>query len=112
MAKPPQLPIELVIDTLNTLEIRATYGAVAHVIGDVEPRSVGAVLQQVGGRGQRNSWVVNGDNGLPTGYSGDQLHPRLTQSAHVIDSEDELRARIAEYVVGESTQPATGWPTA
>ena len=102
MAKLPQIPIELVIDTLNTVQRRATYGAVASVIGGVEPRCVGAVLQQVGGRGPRNSWVVNGDNWLPTGYSGDQLHPRLTQSEHVIDSEDELRAWIGEYVVGKA----------
>ena len=100
-AKLPQIPIELVIDTLNAVERRATYGAVASVVGQVDPRCVGAVLQQVGGRCPRNSWVVRDDTGLPSGYSKDQLHPRLEASALTIDSGDQLRAVISEYVVGK-----------
>lgn len=109
MSKLPQIPIALVIDTLNAMETRATYGAVAAVIGGVQPLCVGAVLQQVGGRCHRNSWVVKSDypdKWLPTGYAPDQRHPQLERYEHVIESEDELRARISEFVVGGATADA------
>ena len=82
-----------VVDTLNALEVRATYTAVGDVIGH-PARGVGDLLGRIGGRCQRHSWVVTRRNKRPTGYSANQLHPRLFRTKYVIDSAADLLERL------------------
>ena len=79
--------LDQILDALNTHRQRATYGAVAAVIG-AAPRT----LMSGRDRDQRHSWVVSRKTGQPSGYEGDQIHPDLLAVAHVIESRDELQA--------------------
>ena len=77
--------LDQILDALNAQRQRATYGAVAAVIG-AAPRT----LMSGRDRDQRHSWVVSRKTGQPTGYEGDQIHPELLAVPHVIESRDEL----------------------
>ena len=79
--------LDQILDALNAQRQRATYGAVAAVIG-AAPRT----LMSGRDRDQRHSWVVSRKTGQPSGYESDQLHPDLLAVAHVIESRDELQA--------------------
>ncbi len=74
-----------VVDQLNALKVRATYGAVAELIG-VHPRQIG---QMLGDRCSRNSWIVSAQTGMPTGYTDAQIHPDVPGS-HVVRTAGEL----------------------
>ena len=63
--------MDQILDALDTAHQRATYGAVAAVVG-VSPRALMAGRE----RNQRHSWVVNLRTGLPTDYAADLVHPR------------------------------------
>ena len=76
---------------LNEARTRATYGAVAAVVG-VPSRSIGGLL---GARRQEASWVVNGETGLPTDYEQVDMHPDLFATSSVIRTGHELTLRIA-----------------
>lgn len=78
--------LDEIINLLDHHGQRATYGAVAQLLGE-SPRS----LLKGREREPRASWIVNRQTGLPTGYQNDQLDPRLTDSAPVLESADELR---------------------
>lgn len=84
--------LDQILDALDVARQRATYGAVAGVLG-LTPRT----LMKGRERDQRHSWVVGHKTGTPTGYESDQLHPELHTTDHVIESHDEmatwLRAR-------------------
>jgi hypothetical protein len=80
-----------VLRFLNEARVRATYGAVATVLG-VPPRALGALL---GDRRPEASWVVNGETGLPTGYEQTEWHPDLLASSAIIRASNELTLRIA-----------------
>ena len=60
-----------IVEFLNAEHVRATYGAVAALIG-VGPRSVGTLL---GPRRPEMSWIVNQSTGLPTDYNSAEVHP-------------------------------------
>lgn len=77
--------LDQILDALNAHHQRATYGAVAAVIG-AAPRT----LMSGRDRDQRHSWVVSRKSGQPTGYEGEQIHPELLAVSHVIESRDEL----------------------
>jgi alkylated DNA nucleotide flippase Atl1 len=79
-----------VVDFLNRVKIRATYGAVGHSVG-VLARSVGGML---GERSPRASWVVRKDTGEPTGYSSNQKHPDLYRTSEIITEGSELTRRM------------------
>jgi hypothetical protein len=81
------MSLEDIVDLLDHHGRRATYGAVASVVGS-SPRS----LLKGRDRGRRFSWIVNRDTGLPTGYADDQIDPRLKESGPVIASDAELRS--------------------
>ncbi len=81
--------VQQILDCLNRAKTRATYGAVADLIGGL-PRSVG---QRLGARRPEASWVVSGASGLPSGYAPEELHPDLTDSPLII-SGGELRALL------------------
>lgn len=76
---------------LNGAKVRATYGAVAAVLGVPAP-SLGALL---GARRPEASWVVNADTMLPTGYDQSDWHPDLLADATVIRTGNELTLRLA-----------------
>jgi hypothetical protein len=79
-----------IITFLNHNRVRATYGAVAEVLG-VVPRSIGARL---GPRHMEASWIVSAATGLPTGYSPTEIHPDLRSTTPLIRTGDDLRERM------------------
>lgn len=81
-----------IVRLLNEQKIRATYGAVGAISGDVA-RNVG---RRLGRRSMECSWVVNKKTGLPSGYLPGDLHPDLQRTLEVIDSPDELLRRLRE----------------
>ncbi len=94
------MTLDHVLATLEQTRQRATYGAVARLLGK-PPRA----LMRGRERGPRHSWVVSRSNGLPTGYDESLLHPELALNAHVIDSREELESWIASSAsssVGEA----------
>lgn len=82
-----QSELARLVEALERHSQRATYGAVAGVVGLVA-RSV--MQGQV--KGPRNSWVVSSETHLPTGYTKEQRHPLLEAKAGVICSNEELAA--------------------
>jgi hypothetical protein len=80
------MSLDQIVDLLDEHGQRATYGAVATVLGQT-PRS----LLRGKDRGRRYSWIVNRGTGLPTGYPDDQIDPRVPASGPVIASDAELR---------------------
>ena len=81
------LSLDQIVELLDQYGQRATYGAVARLVGH-SPRS----LLKGRDRGPRFSWIVNRETGLPTGYQEDQIDPRIRDSGPVIASDEELRA--------------------
>ena len=82
--------LDEVLAFLNDEQIRATYGAVAEVVG-VVPRALGTHL---GPRRPDASWIVNADNGLPTDYDQTEWHPALLSRGEIIKSGRELILRL------------------
>ena len=78
---------------LNETKIRATYGAVAAIIG--------GIAQSVGGRlGARRpiaSWVVSAKDGMPRGYTVEMMHPDLMKTSAIIRTGAELKRRMAAW---------------
>jgi len=81
------LSLDQIVELLDQHGQRATYGAVARLVGH-SPRS----LLKGRDRGRRFSWIVNRATGLPTGYQEDQIDPRIRDSGPVIASDEALRA--------------------
>ena len=81
-----------ILDCLNDSETRATYGAVAAVVGGI-PQAIG---QRLGPRRIEASWIVNASSGMPTGYATDQIHPALSGST-IIRSGGALRERLRQW---------------
>ena len=80
-----------VIDALDRGRQRATYGAVAALLG-TSPRTLMKGRQ----RDARHSWVVSHKNGAPTGYTPEITHPELLTNSRIIGTRDELE----EYLSG------------
>ncbi len=78
--------LELILDNLDQHEQRATYGAVAGVVG-VLARSVMSGKP----KNPRNSWVVSVRTKLPTGYSNAERHTKLAEHAQVLETPNALR---------------------
>jgi len=76
-----------ILDRLNKFNQRATYGAVAHLVG-LPPMSLMAGRP----RDPLHSWVVNGSTHLPTGYDRSQTHPNLLERDRVLSNADDLNA--------------------
>lgn len=87
------MSLEEIVDLLDQHGKRATYGAVASILGH-SPRS----LLKGRERGRRFSWIVNRATGLPTGYPDDQIDPRLKDSGPVIATDSELRQWLEDPV--------------
>ena len=93
-----QQKLTQILKALNGRKQRATYGAVAGVLG-VANQDLG---NHLGPRRPWASWVVRaeggkgGKPGQPTGYEDWQKHPALTRHAKVLCRADELRAFLRE----------------
>ena len=95
------------VEFLNRERIRATYAAVGEAAG-VPTRSVGKLL---GDRCERASWVVNGRNGEPTGYTPIEKHPALYERSEIIRTGDELirRMRTTQCSIPDDGRAADTW---
>jgi len=78
--------LEDVLDVLNEHRQRATYGAVAGVVGGI---ARGVMHGRT--RCPRDSWVVRKRGRLPSGYTADEKHSDLLLNPRVIDIGEELR---------------------
>ncbi len=79
-------------ECLNRRKQRATYGAVAGVLG-LAPRS----LMSGQSKSRVYSWIVAANSGRPTGYTAGQIHPDClrqieSRQQRIISSPHELRA--------------------
>ena len=83
--------VGMILDHLNRVEVRATYKAVAGVIGESNQN----VKNYLPPRGPRASWVVSSDgDNSPTGYTREQEHPRLRLKPRIISTTDDLRNEL------------------
>jgi hypothetical protein len=86
-----QHSLDSILEQLDQYHQRATYGAVAGVVNS-SPRSL-----MVGrDRNPQSSWIVSRQNGLPTGYTDEQLHESLTDRDRILGSPDELRTWLRD----------------
>jgi hypothetical protein len=81
----PELTLDRILDALDRDHQRATYGAVAALLGK-SPRT----LMQGRDRDHRHSWVVGRLTGEPTGYSPEQMHPDLREKEEVLEIKEDL----------------------
>ena len=81
------LTLDQILDALDANHQRATYGAVAAVLGK-SPRT----LMQGRDRDTRHSWVVRRHTGAPTGYDPRLLHPELRERSEILQTKEELHA--------------------
>ncbi len=79
--------IDSIVGELDHFHQRATYGAVA-VLLKRAPRN----LMQGRSRSVRDSWIVSGGTGLPTGYEETNMDPELKSRETILRSADELAA--------------------
>ena len=87
--------VESISQVLNRRKIRATYGAVAALIGCI-PRNVMNGLPV----SHENSWVVCSRTGLPNGYSAADLHPDLIKLPIIVRDPRRLRMILEREWVG------------
>jgi hypothetical protein len=77
--------IDSITEQLDRFRQRATYGAVAAVLGR-SPRN----LMSGRSRRQRDSWIVSNKDGMPTGYEPDQVHPEIQSREVILRSGQDL----------------------
>ncbi len=85
-----QRKIDKILEYLNHVKTRCTYGAVAKVLG-TNSQSVGKYL---GEKRPEASWVVNATTGEPTGYLETEKHPELYRTDRIIASHEVLLRNI------------------
>ena len=83
--------IDSIVDQLDRFRQRATYGAVAALVNR-SPRN----LMDKRSRSQRDSWVVSRQNGMPTGYEPEQLHPEITSRETILSTREALESWLAD----------------
>jgi hypothetical protein len=86
----PTFSLETIVDRLNEFHQRATYGAVAALVGST-PRNV---VQGVK-RARRYSWIVNQQDGEPSGYHELLKHPALHERDTILSTSEQLAAWLA-----------------
>jgi hypothetical protein len=77
--------IDSIVDQLDRFRQRATYGAVAGVL-KLSPRN----LMSGRSRNQRDSWIVSRNDGMPTGYEPEQVHPEIKSREQILMSAEDL----------------------
>jgi hypothetical protein len=93
-----------IIRFLNYEQVRATYRAVAGVLGLI-PSTMGAKL---GPRCIEASWIVSTVTGLPTDYGRDEMHPALLHKSEIIATGGELTRRMSAWKASQARKIATG----
>lgn len=96
----PRATLDQILDELDAARQRATYGAVAAVVG-ASPRALMSGRE----RNQRHSWVVNLKSGRPTDYADELIHPQLSSSATIIKTKDDLVSWLASRGVLVIAEP-------
>jgi hypothetical protein len=81
----PDERMDRIIDALDRERQRATYGALAAVLGKA-PRTLMSGRQ----RDQRHSWIVSRRSGRPSGYDAEQMHPDLLANEKIIETRGDL----------------------
>ena len=89
-----------ILKFLNTVKIRATYRAVARVLGIPERGQWRRIL---GPPRHKTSWIVSQNNGRPSGYQEDQYHPCLFRTDEIIRCPEDLRAKCCEFFCSEGS---------
>jgi hypothetical protein len=92
MATDTTTDLDGVIAALNRHQQRATYSAVAALLGQ-SPR----LLMHKQPRVQGNSWIVSKTTGRPTGYPDADVHPALSANDIVLTTRDDLETWLAEH---------------
>jgi hypothetical protein len=92
MATDTTTDLDGVIAALNRHQQRATYSAVAALLGQT-PR----LLMHRQPRAQENSWVVSKSTGRPTGYADADIHPALSTNETVLCTREELVSWLAGH---------------
>ena len=82
--------LDEVVAFLNRRQLRATYGAVAAVIGGNATFLMNGIE-----RSPRYSWIVNQKTLLPTGYTEAEYHPALRAKKFVLMTGEQLRDWMA-----------------
>ena len=90
MTEATAFTLDQVLDALDANHQRATYGAVAALLGK-SPRT----LMQGRERDTRHSWVVSRQTGQPTGYDAALLHPELRKREEILLTKEELSLWLA-----------------
>lgn len=85
-----------IVRFLNDAQVRATYGAVAELVGGIA-RGIGGRLTALYSRSPEASWVVSAESGMPTGYAASERHPALLNKTEIIGSGRELEQRMARW---------------
>ena len=80
------------LELLNKHHQRATYGAVAELVG----RTPQTVLQGCP-RNWLHSWVVNQQTGEPSGFPSGKIHPALTERAEILRTGEALAAWLDSH---------------
>ena len=81
----PTHQLDDILSALNARQQRATYSAVAALVGDT-PRQ----LMRGKPRAPDNSWIVSKSTGRPTGYADTDVHPQLLSNEKVLSTREEL----------------------
>ena len=90
MSQATAFTLDQILDALDANHQRATYGAVAALLGK-SPRT----LMQGRERDTRHSWVVRRETGQPTGYDANLLHPELRQRDAILQTKEDLSSWLA-----------------
>ena len=77
--------VESILELLQRYHQRATYGAVAALVGST-PRNV----MKGRPRDPLHSWVVNQGTGRPSDYPVAMIHPSLEERPKILSTEKEL----------------------
>lgn len=77
--------LDQILDLLHQHHQRATYGAVATVLGKTS-----RALMQGCPRDWRHSWVVNKETGLPGQYPAGKIHPAIREREEVLETVEAL----------------------
>jgi hypothetical protein len=87
-----KLTLDEILDVLQRHHQRASFGAVAGILGR-DPRSLFDGYMRTPG----TAWVVNKSTGLPTGTKENDYPAGLLQNKHIIDTPDELRLWLRDH---------------
>lgn len=93
-----------ILDYLNDVEIRCTYGAFGKLTG-TPPRSVAG--KHLGERRPEASWVVNRKTKKPTDYLPEEMHPNLFKNEAIITTGEELSREINQWRIQKQKTLAT-----